>query len=259
MAIVRDISQRKKIEQQLLRTESMVCLGEMASAMAHEINQPLLSISLGIENLFLKIQQSKAVNEKYLKNKSEKIFEDILRIEHIIDHVRSFSKDHDNYFVSSFNINESIKNAVSMISEQYKYHSICLEIDLERKMPPIIGNTFKFEQVILNLLNNAKDALGEKIKVMKQDIEKIIKIKTYHENLMNYVEIRDNGIGIKEDSIDKIMLPFYTTKEVGKGTGLGLSISFGIIKELNGNIEVESEYLTGTAFKISIPTIESRQ
>jgi len=258
MAIVRDISQRKKIEQQLLRTERMVSLGEMASAMAHEINQPLLSISLGIENLFLKIQQSKAVNEKYFKNKSEKIFEDILRIEHIIDHVRFFSRDHDDYIVTSFNINDSIKNAVSMISEQYKHHSIGLNIRLNKKIRPIIGNTYKFEQVILNLLSNAKDALEEKTKTLKQDFEKTIGIRTYCDALTNYVEVRDNGIGIRNEDIDRIMLPFYTTKKVGKGTGLGLSISFGIIKELNGNIEVESEPLKGTLFRVSLPTIGSK-
>jgi len=256
MAIIRDISQRKKIEQQLIRTERMVSLGEMASAMAHEINQPLLSIQLGIENMFFKIQQSNAVDTNYLKNKSEKIFEDILRIGYIIDHVRAFSRDHDDYIVTSFNINDSIKNAISMISEQFKHRAIALTIKLDKKTHPINGNTYKFEQVILNLLNNAKDALEEKAKILKQDFEKTIRIKTYFDAQNNYVEVEDNGIGIKSEDIDKIMFPFYTTKEVGKGTGLGLSISFGIIKELNGNIEIESFPSLGTIFKISLPKPE---
>jgi PAS domain S-box-containing protein len=91
MAIIRDISQRKKIEQQLNRSERMASLGEMASGMAHEINQPLLSITLGIENLLMKIEQAKVVDEVYFHKKSEKIFEDVLRIGRIIDHVRAFS------------------------------------------------------------------------------------------------------------------------------------------------------------------------
>lgn len=253
MAVIRDISQRKKIEQKLIRTERMVCLGEMASAMAHEINQPLLSISLGIENLFLKLRRLNAVEETYLKNKSEKIFEDILRIEHIIDHVRAFSRDHDDFIATSFNINDSIRNAVSMISEQYKKRSIRLIVKLDKGMQNIIGNTFKFEQVILNLLNNGKDALEDKSRVDKMDFEKIIEIKSFHDAGFNYVEVRDNGIGIRTEDIDRVMLPFYTTKEVGKGTGLGLSISFGIVKEHNGNIEVESEYMRGTLFRITLP------
>ena len=259
MAIIRDISQRKKIEQQLIRTERMVSLGEMASAMAHEINQPLLSVSLGIENLFLKIQQAKAVDETYFHNKSEKIFEDILRIGRIIDHVRAFSRDHDDYISTSFDINGSIKNAISMISEQFKYHRIGMTIKLDKKVHPIIGNSYRFEQVILNLLTNAKDAFEEKMETSKSDFEKTIVIRTYHDDHTNFIEVKDNGNGIKPDVIDRIMFPFYTTKEAGKGTGLGLSISFGIIKELNGNIEVESDHLRGTLFRISLPAKDVKQ
>jgi len=143
MIILRDISQRKKIEQQLIRSERMVSLGEMASGMAHEINQPLLSITLGIENLLMKIQQVKSVDESYFHNKSEKIFEDILRIGRIIDHVRAFSRDHDEYISTSFDINDSINNAISMISEQFKHHGINLTLQLDKKVHPIIGNTYR--------------------------------------------------------------------------------------------------------------------
>ena len=259
MAILRDISERKKIENQLIRTERLVSLGEMASAMAHEINQPLLSISLGIDNLFMKIQQSQSVDQTYFHNKSEKIFEDILRIGRIIDHVRAFSRDHDDFILSSFDINESIKNAISMISEQFKHHGIAMTVKLDQNVHPIIGNTYRFEQVILNLLTNAKDALDEKTKVSNANFEKTIEIKTYHDPRTNFVEIKDNGIGISSKDIDRIMLPFFTTKEVGIGTGLGLSVSFGIIKELNGNIDIESKPISGTLFRISLPINSSKE
>jgi len=259
MAIIRDISQRKKIEQQLIRTERMVSLGEMASAMAHEINQPLLSITLGIENLFLKIQQAKVVDDTYFHNKSEKIFDDVLRIERIIDHVRDFSRDHDDYIFTSFDINDSIKNAISMISEQFKHHGIGLTIKLDKKVHRFIGNTYRFEQVILNLLTNAKDALEEKMKTSKSDFEKTIVIRTYHDAHTNYVKVIDNGSGIKSDDIHRIMLPFYTTKEASKGTGLGLSISFEIIKEMNGNIDIESDLFQGTTFRITLPIPEIKE
>jgi PAS domain S-box-containing protein len=259
MAIIRDISQRKKIEQQLNRSERMVSLGEMASGMAHEINQPLLSITLGIENLFMKIQQAKVVDELYFHNKSEKIFEDVLRIGRIIDHVRAFSRDHDEYIFTSFDINDSINNAISMISEQFKHHGIRMTIQLDKKVHPIIGNTYRFEQVILNLLTNAKDTLEETMKTSEPDFEKTIVIRTYHDNHTNFIEVKDNGNGIEPDVIDRIMLPFYTTKEAGKGTGLGLSISFGIIKELKGSIDVESDPLSGTTFKISLPIPEIKE
>jgi len=256
MAIIRDISQRKKIEQQLNRSERMASLGEMASGMAHEINQPLLSITLGIENLFVKIEQAKVMDEDYFHKKSEKIFEDVLRIGRIIDHVRAFSRDHDGYILTSFDINDSINNAISMISAQFKHHGIRMVIQLDENVHPIIGNTYTFEQVILNLLTNAKDTLEETIKTSKSDFEKTIVIRTYHDDHTNFIEVKDNGNGIEPDVIDRIMLPFYTTKEAGKGTGLGLSISFGIIKELKGNIDVESDPLFGTTFKITLPVAE---
>ncbi len=259
MAVIRDISQRKKIERQLIRSERMISLGEMASAMAHEINQPLLSISLGIDNIFNRIEKLKILDESYFRDKSGKIFEDIVRIERIINHVRAFSRDQDNYIATSFSLNDSIKNAISLISEQFKNQNIKIIERLDKKLVPIIGNTYRFEQVILNLLTNAKDALEEKAKKSKGDLEKIITIITYQNFDKIYVEVRDNGSGIESDIIDRIMLPFYTTKETGKGTGLGLSISFGIIKEMNGTIDIESNPFTGSIFKISIPLNKSNE
>ncbi len=256
MTIIHDVSQRKKVEQQLIRNERMVSLGEMAAAMAHEINQPLLSITLGIENLFLKIQQGKPVEEKYFHTKSEKIFDDISRIGRIIDHVRSFSKDRDDYMYSTFDPNESIKNATSMISEQFRHHGIGLSVKLDKKIVPVSGNTYKFEQVILNLLTNAKDAFEEKRKILKSDFPKNIEIKTVKKDKSIYIEVSDNGSGISPEDLNHIMLPFYTTKETGRGTGLGLSISFGIIKEMDGTIEVESEPGEGTTFKIVLPLLK---
>ena len=237
----------------LIRTERMVSLGEMASAMAHEINQPLLSVTLGLENLFLKIQRTKAVDEQYFHDKSEKILDDILRISRIIDHVRAFSRESDNYILTSFDLKECILNAISLVSEQFKNRNIELILRLDRKSPLVLGNTYKFEQVMLNLLSNAKDAVEEKMRTSKNGYRKSITIYSWHNAKANYVEVKDNGIGIEPDNMQKIMLPFFTTKEVGRGTGLGLSISFGIIKEFLGDIEVESDPATGTIFRIVLP------
>ncbi len=253
MAILRDISLRKKVEQQLIRTERMVSLGEMAAGMAHEINQPLLSITLGIENMFTKIKQANLTDYDYLKNKSERIFEDITRIGRIIDHVRAFSSDQDEYIGTVFNVNESIASAVSLIKEQFKHHEIDLSVKLDPGIRTIVGNTYRFEQVILNFLTNAKDSFDEKRKRGKLVLKKTIEVRTYHDETSIYVEIKDNGRGIKPEDINRVMLPFFSTKEVGKGTGLGLSISFGIIKELDGDIEIESDQINGTKFRIIVP------
>lgn len=137
-----------------------------------------------------------------------------------------------------------------MISEQFKHLAIKLNLLLDKNTPLIIGNSIKFEQVILNLLSNSKDALLEKKSKQSEYFDMLIKIKSFQENSCLIIEIADNGMGITEEDLDHIMLPFYTTKDTGKGTGLGLSISYQIIKEMNGTIEINSKIFFGTTFKI---------
>ncbi|MFA8436684.1 MAG: PAS domain S-box protein [Marinifilaceae bacterium] len=252
MAIIRDITQRKKMEKHLIHTERMAGVGEMATGIAHEINQPLNTISMSMDNLLASVK-SNTYNKTYLEKKANKIFDNIFRMRNIIDHVRTFSRDHEDCIPIAFNINESITNATSMISEQLKHRGILLKLSLNRTIDHPIGNTYKFEQVILNLLSNAKDAIEEKKKKLKQDFPKEIEIRTYQYLKKIYVEVKDNGGGIDQDKTDTIMLPFYTTKKVGEGTGLGLSISFGIIKEMEGNIEIQSRIGEGTTIRIVLP------
>jgi len=252
MVIIRDISQRKMMEQKLIRSERLVSLGEMASGMAHEINQPLLSIQFGIENLLNKIQQPDGADTKYLKRKAESIFDDISRINHIIDHVRAFSKDQE-YILTTFDVNESIRNAISMISQQFKQREIKLALNLKKEPGLVYGNTYKFEQAILNLLSNARDAIAEKANGGNIDYVKQVFIRSFTENNSIIIEVEDNGIGIERNDFDRLFLPFYSNKDKGKGTGLGLPITLEIIKELNGTIDFDSKPGAGTVFRIQLP------
>lgn len=250
MITIRDISLHKKLEKKLIHDDRMASLGEMASGIAHEINQPLNTISLVLDNILYEATKDENIGKDYLKKKSEKIFENITRIKNIIDHIRAFSRSHDDYILTGFDINSSIINAVSMISEQFKHLAIDLNLQIEENPPLIVGNTFKFEQVILNLLLNAKDAVLEKKSKQSEDFKMVVGIKSFQENQYLIIEITDNGTGIREEDIEHITLPFYTTKDTGKGTGLGLSISYQIIKELNGSIEIMNNVFFGTTFKI---------
>jgi PAS domain S-box-containing protein len=252
LVVVRDISERKKMDKQLIHTERMAGIGLMAAGMAHEINQPLNTISLSLDNLIVSLQ-SGSPEKGYLDNKTTKIFDNITRIRNIIDHVRAFSKDHDDYIQSNFNINESIRNAKSMISEQFNHKGIELLLNLDGTIPQPIGNTYKFEQVMINLIINAKDAIEEKEILLSNGFNKVIEICTKKEDQHVCMEVRDNGIGIETKDIDKVMLPFYTTKKEGVGTGLGLSISFGIIRDMNGTIEIQSERMKGTTIRVMMP------
>jgi PAS domain S-box-containing protein len=250
MIIIRDISLRKKMEAKQIHADRLTTLGEMAAGIAHEINQPLNIISLVMDKILFEVAKREIVDAGFLKIKSDKIFENIARIRDIIDHVKAFSSSRVESMLTAFNVNSSIVNATSMIVEQFKHNGINLNLQFEQQIPPIVGNTYKFEQVILNLLSNAKDAVIEKKSKHNEDFEMLVGIRSWLENQCIFVEITDNGIGISKDDIDHIMLPFYTTKEEGKGTGLGLSICHQIMKEMRGIIEISSESLHGTNIKL---------
>ena len=256
MIIIRDISQRKKMETKLIHADRMANLGEMASGIAHEINQPLNIISMVMDKILFESAKTETVDTEFLNKKSDKIFENITRIRNIIDHIRAFSRSHDDWVLAAFDINSSIENAASMIAEQFKHLGINLNLQLEKQMPQIVGNTYKFEQVILNLLVNAKDAVIEKKSKQDEPFEMNLGIRSYQENHLIIIEITDTGIGIAYDDINNIMLPFYTTKDAGKGTGLGLSICYQIIKEMDGTIEITSNSSNGTKIKLVLDILK---
>jgi C4-dicarboxylate-specific signal transduction histidine kinase len=205
-----------------------------------------------LDKILFETARNEKIDIGFLKEKSDKIFENIIRIRNIIDHIRAFSRSHDDYVLSAFSINSSIEDAVSMITQQYKHMGISLDLNLDEEIPLIVGNTYKFEQVIVNLLANAKDAVVEKRTKYQEYTQMNVGIKSYQENQSIIVEVSDNGIGINEDDLNNVMLPFYTTKEEGKGTGLGLSICYQIIKEMGGTIEIISNKESGTNIKLDL-------
>jgi PAS domain S-box-containing protein len=246
MLIIRDISLRKKAMTKQIHADRMANLGEMASGMAHEINQPLNIISIVMDKILFESAKTETIDIEFFKDKSAKIFDNIVRIRNIIDHVRSFSRSEEAYVPTAFDINVSIENAVSMVSEQFNHLGIDLTLQLEKNLTKILGNTYNFEQVIINLLLNAKDAVIEKKNKQPDFEEMVVGIKTFSKYYSLIVEITDNGDGIGNEDINNVMLPFYTTKEEGKGTGLGLSICYQIIKEMGGSIDIMSDGTNGT-------------
>jgi len=252
MIIIRDISQRKRLETIQIHADRMASLGEMASGIAHEINQPLNIISMVVDKILFESSKTESIDLNFLKTKADKIFENIIRIRNIIDHIRTFSRSQDDYVLIAFNLNSSIENAASMLAEQFKHLGIKLDLKLDKQIPQLLGNTYKFEQVILNLLGNAKDAVIEKKSKQEESFKMRVGIRSYQENHSIIVEVTDNGIGISNDDFHNVMLPFYTTKDAGKGTGLGLSICYQIIKEMDGTIDITSDELNGTKIIITL-------
>lgn len=253
-----DITTAREMEKHLIHTERMVGIGEMATGIAHEINQPLNTISFGIDNLMHAINSGQAGND-YINEKARKIFEGIHRMRSIIDHVRTFSRSNDDYIPTRFSANESVQNALTLISEQLKNRGISVETELAAdEEVQATGNTFKIEQVILNLLSNARDAVEERHQAGEIEYRPAIRITSGRDGSKIFVLVSDNGNGIGAEHLNHITTPFYTTKGPGKGTGLGLAISYGIVKEHKGSLSFSSTPGTGTTVRLELPGIMAR-
>ncbi len=241
-----------------LRIDRLTALGEMASSIAHEINQPLGSISMGIDNILLKMQSGELTDE-YTRRKTESIFRDIDRIRNIIEHVRVFSRDQQNAVLEPISVGEVVMNALSLISRQYENQGIDLKIKYSGRSDITLGNKYKLEQVVMNILSNARFAVLEKSKAEEKDYEMVIKISTFVNRKTCGFIIHDNGTGIPENIIGNIFDPFFTTKQEERGTGLGLSIIYGIVKEMKGDIEVDSKEGKHTQLVVSLPLYKEKK
>ena len=245
----------KKIEKQqqlLIQKSKLESLGELAAGIAHEINQPLGGISMGLDNILYKVEDGKA-DARYIQSKFKTIFEDIERIRNIINHVRIFSKDQDVVDFDKVDVKEVVKNALSMIQKQYTNHNISFSMHLDKNCFTF-GNKYKLEQVVLNLLSNAKYAVDEKENQNHHpDYQKKINIKVHGADDKVFASVEDNGTGISSEDQIFIFDPFFTTKKADLGTGLGLSISYGIVKEMKGDISVQSQSGEFTKMTISLP------
>ncbi len=260
----RDITARKQSEEalkqayqeiqstqaQLIQSGKLASIGELAAGIAHELNQPLTVIRL-TGQLIRRSLGTGNVDVDALKTHFELIERNTKRMMTIIDHVRTFSRQAQTEF-SSQDINRIIEGAFLMIEEQLRLHTIEIHKHLTPTLPTIQGDAIQLEQVLLNLLTNARDAIdGTSAKTLGQ----ITIISRVAGDNNEYVEIlvRDNGTGIAADHLEHIFEPFFTTKDVGKGTGLGLSISYGIIHDHQGDIAVTETGPEGTTCRIRLP------
>ncbi|RLD56740.1 MAG: hypothetical protein DRJ05_10845, partial [Bacteroidetes bacterium] len=249
----KSLKELKKKQQLLIQKSKLESLGEMAAGVAHEINQPLGVIFLSLENILFKIAD-KSVSQKYLDKKLSSITSNINKIKSIIDHIRTFSRDQKSIIIERIEVNNVIKKACSLVKEQYHYHNILLDLELKEDIGFALGNSHKLEQVIYNLLSNAKFAVEEKESLLtEQSFDKTIHIRTHSDDKQIFIDVKDNGIGIETSHLEKIFNPFFTTKPEGIGTGLGLSIVYGIITEMKGSINIKSERQAYTLVRIAFP------
>jgi two-component system, NtrC family, sensor kinase len=250
--MIQEIKKQEKQQQLLSQKSKLESLGTLAAGIAHEINQPLGGISMGLDNILLKVSD-KNYTEPYLKEKISTLFDNVDRIKRIIDHIRIFSRTQKPNALERVDVNEVIASALLMVQTQYQTHNVNFDIQLTKDQSVIIGDKFKLEQVVLNLLSNAKHAMDEKEKQNIEGYQKHIVIRSWLSDQNVCFSVWDNGIGIHPDILEKIYDPFFTTKSEEKGTGLGLSITYGFIKDILGEIKVESDLGDFSLFEIYIP------
>jgi PAS domain S-box-containing protein len=275
-AVVRidDISDRVRLEEMMIQTEKMMSVGGLAAGMAHEINNPLGGIMLGAQNMRrrlspelpknVKVAEEIGLDLKQLQNYLEKreidscldgIIKSVERAATIIANMLQFSRRSDSDLKAE-SLPELIERTLELASNDYdlkkRYDFRHLEIirEFEPSLPKVFCVATEIEQVVLNLLKNAAQAMGE----AKMTKAPRIMIRLKSEGDMAQIEIEDNGPGIPESVRKRIFEPFFTTKPVGQGTGLGLSVSYMIItNNHHGKMEVESTPGVGTTFIISLP------
>ena len=253
LATTSDVTLRLMAEQQLIQAGKMATVGEMATGVAHELNQPLSVIKTASSFLRRKMSKREPVKPEILATMMEEIDAHVDRAARIIDHMRQFGRKSDVHR-ERVDVNDPLRKAAELFQQQLKLREIEVVFDLDDKLPPILADANRLEQVFINLLINARDAIEEKWEQgPREGEEKRIFLKTHFKDVMVNVEVRDTGRGIADSIADRIFEPFFTTKRVGKGTGLGLSISYGIVKDYNGEIRVESEEDVGSTFVVRFP------
>ncbi|MEX1346354.1 MAG: PAS domain S-box protein [Desulfobacterales bacterium] len=248
-----DITKRLEAEQQLIQASKMATLGEMATGIAHELNQPLSVIKTASSFFIRKIDRKEPIEEEILFNMLHKVDNNVDRATRIINHMRQFARKSDLNLVK-VQMNDVLHNAFEIFSQQLKLRGIDVIWQKEKKLPRIKADPSRLEQVFINLLINARDAIEDRWgpQVIEKADKKII-LKTRSDGDKVVCEICDTGKGVPQPMADKIFEPFFTTKEVGKGTGLGLSISYGIVKDCGGTIQVADHEPKGACFILTFP------
>jgi PAS domain S-box-containing protein len=240
---VRDITERKHIEQQLRQSEKMSALGQLVAGVAHEVNNPL-AVVMGNAQL---LARNGDLPEK-TRGEILNILRESERAAKIVRNLLMFSRKSDPQ-LGPVNLNHLVRSVMDSRSQEAGEHLIELIVHLSDHLPRTMADASQLEQVLSNLLGNAIHALAG------QPHEKRISIRTEHSATHVWITVADNGPGIPKEIMSRIFEPFFTTKKVGKGTGLGLTISYSIIEAHHGKMWVDSEPGQGAKFTIQLPLV----
>ncbi|MCC7263988.1 MAG: PAS domain S-box protein [Candidatus Latescibacteria bacterium] len=280
----RDITARRQAEEALLQSARLISLGEMAAGIAHELNQPLTVVATLAEGLQIRLEQGMAVPQERQLKWSEEVLAQVERMRRIIDHLRDFSRKRLELPSEVVDLNRVVGSALGLSLAQLKTHGIELRQELAAELPPVLGDPYRLEQVLINLIGNARDALDQRERELGDypppDWQKALWVRTRLVEARRdqlevtveesaglrsaewsnqagqdwvVVEVEDCGLGISEENQRRLFQPFFTTKEPGVGTGLGLSISYTIMRDHRGRLECRSQLGEGAVFEMWLP------
>jgi len=252
LLFLRDVTERRSRELNLLQSEKMASIGLLAAGIAHEINNPMTSVAGYAEALQRRLRDVPELSEDPRMNDFPKYLEvivrEVYRCKLIIESLLSFSRKSDGLF-GEVNINTIIKEVLELVRHQGRDKKIALEENFLSSLPDVLGDASALRQVFLNLVLNAIQAI---------DSEGMIVLETFIKDAYVYAKVTDNGTGIAPEVLEQIWNPFYTTKRVGKNQGLGLAITYDIVKKHEGTIMVNSKQGVGTEFIVRLPKCQEK-
>jgi two-component system NtrC family sensor kinase len=236
--LVDDITQRMRLEEQMVQTEKLTSLGLLAAGVAHEVNTPLAVISNYIQMLAKQIPADDP-RQKTI----ERIVKQTFRASEIVNNLLNFSRT-GTPELSEVDLNSVLEETLTLVQHPFRTAKVNVIKNYTDSLPLVLGSTTRLQQVFLNLFMNARDAMPT---------GGMLEVRTAAHNGSVEVEVTDTGMGIAGEHLKRIFDPFFTTKTSGRGTGLGLSVSYGIIKEHAGKVDVRSTPGKGTSFRLEFP------
>ncbi len=238
LILLDDITQRVRLEDQMVQTEKLTSLGLLAAGVAHEVNTPLAVISNYIQMLAKQIPADDP-RQKTI----ERIVKQTFRASEIVNNLLNFSRTGAAEFIE-VDINNVLEETLTLVQHPLKTAQVNVVKNYNQQLPPVLGSITRLQQVFLNLFMNARDAMPQ---------GGLLEVRTGAQNGSVEIEVTDTGSGIPPEHLHRIFDPFFTTKATGRGTGLGLSVSYGIIKEHAGKVDVRSTPGKGTSFRLEFP------
>ncbi len=243
---VKDITQMRRLERQLIQTEKLSSLGTMISGIAHELNNPLTSI---LGNAEILSRNSDLPSD--VARRLDVISKESVRASKIINSLLSFAREHKPER-RLIDLNDCIMESYKLREYNLRVSNIEVDLSLSDGLHPTYADPYQIQQVFVNIISNARDALMDKGGGK-------LAVRSLQHGTSLVVEFEDDGPGIEPENLKRIFDPFFTTKDVGKGTGLGLSMAYGIVNEHGGTIEVASEPGRGAKFTVTIPVARAPQ